>query len=222
MIDVVRSPLSTEQQATLESGGISDALKKQLWEEFLRKCYLCERPVEQGSYEIEHIYPKNNNAWPEYRTRWRNLAIAHDKCNKRRILKESRVPWLVPGGWEQEAGVSERLIQRLDDTLRPVFEAKNKEDEAAKNTAKEQDHLFNDNHASAVDLLCALRVHLAAVYKIEHQLREAEEAGDQENKEKYRLQLRRFLSNAAPFTALMRSEFYRYKELFDTLQDHTP
>ena len=61
-----------------------EAIKTQIQNEFLKKCYLCEGyPIQ--NYEIDHFYPQN--VYPHLTNSYQNLFFSCSKCNKIRAKK---------------------------------------------------------------------------------------------------------------------------------------
>jgi hypothetical protein len=172
MIDVQRP---AEAPPTLAGGDYSgiDVLEA-LHATFLGKCYLCESPVDLGTFQVDHRKPRSDERFAHLVYAWSNLfpTCNEHECNQRRERKFPDGGLLDPG-----EGVEVRLVQRLEGavsmSLRKaattdfVFRAVNPADVAAVNTAKELDRIHNATGSRAGLKAKALRMtivgHLLAV-----------------------------------------------------------
>ena len=159
MIDVKRSvePPASLKKQTSWSG---DDVKKQLWTDFLGKCYLTELPVTEAAISVDHFRPKGNSCFKYLTFDWENLFPTDRNANERRPKN-----WPVGGLLDPSANdhVEERLQQYLDDENIPHFAASDLDDTQAVNTAAQLEHLHNDAHPKAADLRTAIKEYLTKV-----------------------------------------------------------
>ena len=219
MIDV--SPRSLDDAPDLAEGWNKDAVRRPLWEHHLRKCYLCEQLVKLGHFDVEHRVPQKVSA--ELRHCWLNLFPAHSKCNGRRGAFPHPGGVLSPG---LDRDIEGRLRQRIERTsaceIRARFEATNRDDLYAVNTAQELARLHDPDSATTdtsreatQELLDAIADrYIEVVYPLEHRALRARRRGHPD--EDAEAQLRRALSRKAPFTMLIRSMVNAsLRDLFD-------
>ena len=209
MIDVERSEEAVEVG---EPGGWNKDFLAQLQRDFRGKCYLCESYV-GPDFQVDHRYPKAEH--PELRVERTNLFPACNFCNQHRWKKTRPGGFVSPGD-----GVEGRLQQWLpsEGQLDPSFCARSTDDLAATNTAEELKHLHlgeSPKHAALRKAIVdqSVRIHRKAV-----EWSSTKDAADDDARTKHvrsESELRNWLSRRAPFTALMRAEFYLLSALFD-------
>jgi hypothetical protein len=226
MIDVTRRakpPASLAADKRYDGADVVEALHQ----DFLGKCYLCETPIQPGTFTIDHRKPKGEGQFPELRCAWPNLfpTCNTHRCNERRTKLYPAGGLLDPGGGHRlEARIHQRL-ERPSGVLasgeaRFVFGAVSQDDKAAANTAEELRRLHAGEGSSppAQRTANALRgAILAHVRLVAEKLRGLEGAQGSERVERSR-ELRMLLSRKAPYTTLVRSCFDHRPEaqaLFD-------
>jgi len=216
VIQVVRSDTSPPSLALRQSYRGDDVVK-QLWIDGRGKCYLCERPVELGGFEVDHREPKDENP-DELTYAWWNLYCCCDKCNGRRWRKTRLGGWLHP-----TTPLDGRLRQELRTGTDPrhdcYFAPMDPADLRAKNAAEELRHIHCEVHPDAADLRAAISRQLNQVLEAQMKLL-LNKAGciTLTDVELYDLEeeLRRLVSCSAPFTALMRSRVSPvFRHMFD-------
>lgn len=203
MIDVTRTPVAP---AAVAAGNLRDLeVLRTLHGDFLGKCYLCERPVTPGGFEVDHRIPKKED--PSRARDWTNLYPSCEGCNKRRYKTTPPGGLLDPasGDGAIASRIEQRIVDRHPNPTRPGFRALNLDDRAAVNTAGELDHVHNDPRCiKAEDLRKAIMEHQRRVF---HQclryLSGTRSAAEQRELGEH---LREMLSRRAPFTALTRAE----------------
>jgi hypothetical protein len=207
MITAVRRPTAPESLKNQKNYAEQD-VRAALYADFHGKCYLCERHIENGSFEVDHREPQNEN--PSRIYDWTNLYPACNDCNGRR-WKKGR-----PGGWlHPEDNAEGRLIQQIARSLpgELFFAATDFTDLQAKNAALELEHLHCEQDPKACDIRNALFRQLDAIaQEIEAYLLES----DQNQRHLQEAKLRRLFSRSAPYTALIRYRFARFQQLFDS------
>lgn len=199
MIDVTRSLASPSALAREEDGCWRDPeVLDRLFFDFLGKCYLCERSVQPGSFEVDHRVPKAQD--PSRCFDWKNLfPICHD-CNLTRPRKVPDGGLLDPGaGQDLEA----RLVQgwHIHRGASPAgadFHAAKAGDLPAENTAAELDWMHDRRHPKAQSLRDTIRDHLMAVLSLERDWMASRGPAEERA-------LRSLLSRRSPFTMLARS-----------------
>lgn len=138
MIDVERSQ---PPPASLTAGQWrTPEVLRRLYDDFLRKCYLCETPFRGPSEcEVDHRHQRGDGGATHD---WNNLFPVCDGCNKRRPKKWPVGGLLDPAGADRvEARVSQRVAWNDDGERVPVFGATDSADVAARNTALELRHI---------------------------------------------------------------------------------
>lgn len=226
MIDIVRSRQAPESLSSMKSYKDPDVLEA-LSNDFLGKCYLCETPVDVGTFEVDHRKPQGE--FHELKYEWSNLfpTCNQYRCNGRRKKSYPEGGLLDPGGEER---IEQRVSQRLERpsgvlasaTSRFVFAATHTTDIAAINTAAELDRIHNatGSHAAAPLTARALRkAILDRVVLVARKIAALEQMSpDDAHREVLIQELRDDFSRAAPYTMLVRSCFDRLpsaRELFD-------
>ncbi len=220
---MIRARRSQPVPATLSKGkswrgkDVCDAL----YEDFCGKCYLCERALTRGYFEVDHRRPQG--AFAEHRFSWDNLFPACRGCNGGRPTSypdgstrqyPETADLLDPTADDVEALLSQTYDLR-DNQIR--FDARSPRDLSAAFTAHELEHLHNARTARAEDLRSAIYQWLVRVLHAKaeyYRLRDRREAAEAELNEATSV-LRRLLSRRAPFTALTRSVVADLAHLFD-------
>lgn len=226
MIDVERP---VEAPASLAGGSYSgtDVLEA-LHATFLGKCYLCESPIELGTFQVDHRKPRSDERFTDLACAWSNLfpTCNEHEYNQRREKKYPDGGLLDPG-----EGVETRIIQRLEwaastvlrkaGTTDFVFRAANAADAAAANTARELDRVHNATGSTAVLKASALRMkilaHVTAVTPHVHALVTRCPAERHTLEESAHL-VEASVSRRAPYAMLVRSLFAHIaavRSLFD-------
>lgn len=213
MIDVQRSQpppeildeLARKRDQKLHQGD----LPARLFADFLGKCYLCERPIMgSGDIEIDHRVPLAAGG-PRYA--WDNLCCADPSCNKRR-------PDWPEGGLLDPAGpdgVERHLIQGYQfnegGRLRGVFRAVDAENTAAVNTARELDHIHNDDQPKAWVIRDSIEQRLAQVSAVALRYKKARKQAPESASLMALLEktLRAMAARTAPYTMMVRSHLRR-------------
>lgn len=202
-------PVSLQLKKSLRSDDILDSL----YSISKGKCYLCEKPEQPRSFEVDHRHPKSAGG-DEYD--WNNLYPACKNCNSRRNKNEWPEEGLLhPDGRDD---VEELLEQWLDENLDPHFIAKSSENLAAINTATELQKLHTNDGKKGYDLLSAIKVQYGIVADRINKLLKlrSEEGRDciecRKLEEEIRIRVNRF----APYSMLIRS---RAKEYIGDLLD---
>jgi hypothetical protein len=221
VIDVERSQPAPSSLTAQKSWRGQDVIDR-LFEDFLGKCYLCEKAFfGKGSFEVDHRCPRDAGG---AHFEWANLFPVCGNCNGRRSKGWPDGGLLDPaGGHRVEARISQTLEYVGDDELVPVFGAVEANDAAAANTARELDHIHNDRRApgryKAADLRRAICDRLL---KIKFAVLEYKQAcedtpHDEQCLRQHERHIRRLVARDAPFTMLVRSAIRRYvpPELFD-------
>ncbi len=210
-------PRSLASQRSWKGKDVRDAL----YEGFRGKCYLCERAVTRGGFEVDHRRPRA--AFPEAEYVWTNLFASCRDCNGAR-------PKRFPDGSTRQYPVAAdlldptvddvelRLAQRYDAMEGQIrFDAAAPDDLSGVYTAFELEQLHNGKSARAADLRDAVHrfiVRVLAEARAYERLRRDREPEDAEVVEATS-RLRRLLSRDAPFTALTRSVVPDLAHLFD-------
>jgi hypothetical protein len=182
------------------------------------------------------VSPRRRTSSPSSPTRgrtWTNLfpTCNTHRCNERRKKKYPEGGLLDPAGGD---GIERRLRQRIvglvslvlaiDDDMRLAFEAVERSDIAACNTAEELDRIHNGTDSSSEDtaraLRRAIRTEVAKVAKIVMRHERLSQTPSASEAERAALidKLRKLTSRHAPFTMLVRSYFARnalVSSLFD-------
>lgn len=228
MLDVKRADQAPASLAKKKSYKGKDVLQA-LYGAFLGKCYLCETPVEVGSFEVDHRKPKDDEQFPELAFEWTNLfpACAKHRCNQRRERSWPNGGLLDPSGGHQ---VEQRVLQRIEGvpsmSLREggsvgfLFYAPDASDVAAANTAKELDRIHNGQALQAAVLRKAIAEHICTVATavMDYVTTSSTPADDRGHVEELRARVQKLVSRSAPYTMLVRSYFERYeavRALFD-------
>lgn len=195
MIDVTRTqpPPSSLQRKSDYAG---NDVKKQLYADFLGKCYLCESCLAPSAFQVDHQLGRVGDLEFD----WDNLFPAC-KCNLHRP-KKILAPLLDPARGQ----TSTRLLQWLAGTTQPTFAPVDATDVAAVNTAKELTYLHDrTRHTHGADLCSAIARQLAHAGIVMGHYRKAQRVGLEPELTKRREELRAVLSRKAPFTILIRS-----------------
>lgn len=215
MIDVDRPATAPESLAERRRYNADDVLAA-LHLTFLGKCYLCETPVEIGTFEVDHRRPKAQ--FERHTYAWENLFPACNtyRCNNRRPRKYPDGGLLDPG-----QGVETRVEQRIEGapsiSLRSggstelVFCPRDPLDLPARNTAIELDRIHNAPAGAAINSAKALRMkvlsHVLAVRDAvsAYLQRAADPTVSPVELDKHERYIRRLVSRRAPYSALVRS-----------------
>jgi hypothetical protein len=206
-----------------------DDVRGALYATFLGKCYLCETPVEPGTFSVDHRRPKAEH--PEAEFEWDNLfpTCSQFSCNNRRQKHYPVGGLLNPG-----EGVEQRVIQRIERTVTMslrsggncalIFEAQSSQDLPAKNAAIELDRIHNGTDSTAIHAAGSLRrAIIDHVSAVAHDICDyiqlmTDPAIDASELDKMRSRVARLVSRRAPYAMLVRSYFARIeaiRRLFD-------
>jgi hypothetical protein len=215
VIDVARRAAAPASLAANDRYDGEDVVAA-LYADFLGKCYLCETKVQPGTFTIDHRKPQGERQFPALRCAWTNLfpTCNTHRCNERRRKLYPDEGLLDPGSGHR---VEERVAQRLERPsavlasarARFVFEAVQKDDAAAVNTAEELARIHDGTGASppaqrtAGALRGAILLHVELIARKLVELHGAE--GDQ--REARTRELAALFSRRAPYTMLVRSCF---------------
>lgn len=198
------APHSLRAEDTYDTPEVRD----RLFNDARGKCYLCERPVERGNFEIDHRKPKAENQFPELRKDWRNLYCCCHSCNLIRPRLWPEQGLLSPDVAADD--VEGRIQQTIGDDRYPCFEATSERDAPAVNTALELARVHGgEDKLRADDLRAALMLQLDEIHRnlLAWPRLQGPIPPD------VRRNLRRLLSRKAPFTALVRSRFLAFPAL---------
>lgn len=210
-------PRSLASQRSWKGKDVCDAL----YEAFRAKCYLCERAVTRGGFEVDHRRPRA--AFPGATFVWANLFASCRSCNgarPKRYPDGSTRQYPVAADLLDPAvdDVEARLAQRYDAMEGQIrFDAAAPGDMPGAYTAFELEHLHNGRSVRAADLRDAVHrfiVRVLAEARAYERLRRDRASEDAEVVEATS-RLRRLLSRDAPFTALTRSVVPDLAHLFD-------
>lgn len=220
MIDVTRS---AEAPPSLAAGVRYDGadVVERLHADFLGKCYLCETPIEPGTFTIDHRRPKGEDQFRHLQCSWTNLfpACNTHRCNERRRKKYPPEGLLDPAAGDR---VEQRVIQRITSPSAVLaaavaqfsFEPSSRADAPAVSTAEELDRIHNGKGSSppaertARALRATILRHAQMVAEKLERLKAMEQSGDEPAKvDASRAELRKLLSRRAPYTMLIRSCF---------------
>lgn len=206
MIDVERS-LPAPSSLGEETGYRTEEVLERLHRDFLGKCYLCERTIASGCFEVDHRYPKAAGEYPERTHDWTNLFPICEGCNSHRFRawRQRRPEGMVSPG----EGVERRVRQWLEANqqagrLVATFAAVDLGDVAARHTADEltQVHRLTESHGAHLQTQYEAR--LSVVQGVMIDLLHAVNTGDIETQSVKQAVLRQMLARDAPFTALLR------------------
>lgn len=230
MIDVKRSEVAPASLAEKKSYKSLDVLKA-LHRDFLGKCYLCETPVELGTFEVDHQRPRTDFAALEFA--WTNLfpTCNTHRCNQRRPKPKPPAPLLDPSNGDNvERRVHQRIPEPISRVLREdaercrfSFTAASSGDVPAENTASELDHIHNgtgsrvETQETAITLREKIRSHVFIVAEAAREF-DLLPFNETERRESLKNDLRKYFSRRAPYTMLVRSYFKHrpeLRELFD-------
>lgn len=220
MIRAVRPAAAPRSLAAGRSWRGKD-VREALYAAFRGKCYLCERALARGEFEVDHRRPRA--AFPEAEFVWPNLFASCRGCNGGRPERypdgstrqyPEAADLLDPTADDVEARLSQRY-DAMEGRIR--FDATSPADLAGAYTAFELDQLHNARNVRAADLRDAVRHHIVRVLteaRAYERLLHTRPAGDAELVDATS-RLRRLVSRDAPFTALARSVVPDLAHLFD-------
>jgi len=215
VIDVFRRkepPASLARTASWRGQDTRDALH----EDFLGKCYLCERKVPAGEFDVEHRVQRADPAGEDLTFEWTNLFPACKSCNSRRERS-----WPTGGAASPGDGIEKRIIQKFvaSEGQEVEFEAVKPEDIQAENTVKELRRIHlgaGRGKRAARALIDAVGCAVMEMHRRQDALQDAEESGDLGAIAEARSALRSIVSRRACFTMLVRSRVRpKYRYLFD-------
>jgi hypothetical protein len=172
-----------------------------LLRDFLGKCYLCELPISVRAHCIDHRRPQAR--FPELVFAWHNLFPTCRDCNERRPAYPAE-GLLDPATDDVESRLHQTLRPGQGGAETPSFTAIDPLDACAAATARELEHLHNQDSLKAAELRAAIAERIDEVLTrlldfdahasaTRGPVRQAWEAG-----------LRHDFSRRAPFTALVR------------------
>lgn len=219
MIDVVRPVEAPASLAAAKSYSGHD-VRTALHATFLCKCYLCETPVELGTFTVDHRRPKGDPRFAGEKHAWTNLfpACSRFRCNERRERTYPDGGLLDPGDGVEQRVVQE-IVRAVSLSLRQagssalVFRARGAGDVAAENTARELDRIHNGTDSTATDTASSLRSaiveHVSAIAPDIHDyaLLAASPEADVAVLAELRDRVGRLVSRRAPYSMLVRSYF---------------
>lgn len=197
----------------------SDVLEA-LFEDFNAKCYLCESPVEYGSFEVDHRWPTGDGG-DIYA--WLNLFPICSNCNIRRKKKWPEGGLMFPDGKDDvETRLSQELINIMLPTvvkgITPQFHAISAGDISARNTSDELSRIYDSKSRKGADLISAIDAYSRQVLKclVDYQAKTNIGQTTDPEMELLKRQLQNMVSRKAPYTALIRSLVKDYiSDLFD-------
>lgn len=207
MLDAKRSvpaPASLAREVTYTDEDVLEAL----YRDFRGKCYLCEREVVRGGFQVDHRRPKAE--WPEGTYTWSNLYPACGYCNGRRPKSYPEGGLLSPGdGVEQRIHHTGGIDAELN--FECIFTAARVGDQPAENAVHELEWVHSVETATTPGARLAARSFLDSIHDhymsrvrpLEVKARRARTRGKPNIDVEQRLRL--VLSRRAPFTMLMRS-----------------
>jgi hypothetical protein len=220
MIDVPQRTL--EQVVSVEDGWNQDVVRRPLWEHYLGKCYLCERPISCAEFEIDHRIPRGE--CPAFVHCWLNLFPACSYCNGRRGRFPKSGGVLSPGLDRRVEARLRQRIERISSTeVRARFTAVDPNDVYAHNTAAELERIHSPDSgttdtakAGALELLDKIADHYSIeIHPLAKRARRARRRDQPDRRAE--AELRRKLARSEPFAMLLRSMLS--DELRDLIED---
>lgn len=231
MIDVTRDPTPPTSLAAKPKEWGDDVIAA-LHRDFLRKCYLCETWVEQGTFTVDHRRPKT--LFQELEHAWTNLfpACTLFNCNGRRLKATYPSGGLLDPAADEN--VETRVYQQLENpsalldsnAAKITFKPAQSDDIAAVNTAIELDRIHNGTGSSKGGQRAAraLRGHINKwAVAIGDHLRQLDTLpANAPERAAHAQALRRLLARDAPYYMLMRSYFGPLPQVQALLDGPTP
>lgn len=172
-------------------------LKAKLLEDFHKKCYLCERKIDDDIAEIEHFAP-NKNLIRKYS--WSNLMLVCPSCNK---IKRQKENILNPIYKEEkiDCKIQFKLNTFMDNNKIQIDNIDNSE--ATINTVE----LLRKIHSKTIDGLSSSSLRnkiYDAVVNFQGYLNGYFSAKDDKRRKELLVDIEEGLSNKLPFTAFKR------------------
>jgi uncharacterized protein (TIGR02646 family) len=153
MIRVHRREVAPASLATIEKRPFKEDVLQALHDDFHGKCYLCEGLAAE-SFDVEHLHPVTDFA--ELAFEWKNLFLAHARCNQRRKTWSAAERACGKKRWPEGGmldcttdDVEDRLRQELTTVVSGVsirFAEVESNDRAAFNTTVELNAIHSKDH----------------------------------------------------------------------------
>lgn len=212
MINATRSPDAPASLAAARSYSGPDVVDA-LLRDFLGKCYLCEIPISVRAQCVDHRRPQAQ--FPDLVFAWHNLFPTCRDCNERRPAYPAE-GLLDPGADNIESRLHQTLRPGPDGPEAPSFAAIDPRDASAAATARELEHLHNQDSLKAAELRAAIAQRIDEVLT---ELLHFDAHGSATRgpvRQALEAELRHGFSRRAPFTALVRGRLGAGRErLFD-------